>query len=266
MVRINSIILSEMKFLALFTAVGPLSVASYSIGESRRALTTPPQPSRRDVLRWCGSSSFVALATLVPGTKGTSLAAPPPTGPTADEDVRMLADGADALSSLLGNWERATVDCTYADVPRDLLETRNKELLLEKASVFALFDKSVSVVSCKTSNRIVRDYIGATGKGPLVGAERRMLRRPVAERVDPDDLDEYYAQAESYSQAMSRAVSLSYAAGTADFDSMNNFDKEKGVTGGNDTNLEQARRAIAEAKVSLDSVLRLLNVGETVDA
>ena len=60
------------------------------------------------------------------------------------------------------------------------------------ASEFALFDKSVSVVSCKKTNRIVRDYIGATGKGPLVGADKRLLRKNVVETLDPDNLDDYF--------------------------------------------------------------------------
>jgi hypothetical protein len=89
----------------------------------------------------------------------------------------------------LTNWQRATVECNYADVPRDLLSADNKQLLLEKASTYALFDKSVSVESCKTSNRLVRDYIGVTGKGPLVGMEKKF--RKALDVVDPDSLDDY---------------------------------------------------------------------------
>lgn len=79
-----------------------------------------------------------------------------------------LMEARETLGVLLANYNRATVDCTFADVPRELLETKNKEVLLEKASTFALFDKSVSVESCKTTNRIVRDYLGITGKGTCV--------------------------------------------------------------------------------------------------
>lgn len=142
-------------------------------------------------------------------------------------DVDILREAIEALSSLLDNWTKATVDCTYADVPRELLEAKNKEKLLEKASEFALFDKSTSVVSCKRTNRIVRDYIGATGKGPLVGAEKRLLRENVVDLVDPDKLDEYFSSVESFSQTMSRATSLAFMAGHNDFDSMNNFAEGK---------------------------------------
>lgn len=112
-------------------------------------------------------------------------------------------------------------------------------------------------MSCKRSNRIVRDYIGATGKGPLVGAEKRLLRKGVVERVDPDLLDDYFSSVESFSQALSRATSLSYTAGTADFDAVNNF--AEGEKSGDGSNLEQARGAIAEANDSLKKAVALLN-------
>lgn len=111
--------------------------------------------------------------------------------PSLQDDPRVsLHEAQDTLATLLENWERATVDCTYADVPRELLEQKNKELLLEKAATNALFDKSVSVISCKTSNRVVRDYLGATGKGPLVGIDKK-IRQSLDWMDDPDQLDDY---------------------------------------------------------------------------
>ena len=95
------------------------------------------------------------------------------------------------LTTLLENWQRATVDCTFADVPRELLERKNKELLLEKAKTSALFDKSASVETCKTTNRIVRDYLGVTGKGPLVGMEKQL--KLAMDSVDANRLDDYIA-------------------------------------------------------------------------
>ncbi|VEU36825.1 unnamed protein product [Pseudo-nitzschia multistriata] len=83
----------------------------------------------------------------------------------ATNPVEKLMEAQETLNTLLENYERATTDCTFADVPRELLETKNKELLLEKAATNALFDKSASIETCKTTNRIVRDYLGVTGKG-----------------------------------------------------------------------------------------------------
>jgi len=190
-----------------------------------------------------------------------SMSAPfafPPVANAKEElsDVDILKEAIEALSSLLDNWTKATVDCTYADVPRELLEAKNKEKLLEKASEFALFDKSTSVVSCKRTNRIVRDYIGATGKGPLVGIEKRLLRENVVDLVDPDRLDEYFLTVESFSQTMSRATSLAFMAGHNDFDAMNNFAEGKEDSDG--SNLEQARRAIGEANTYLKRAVTLL--------
>jgi len=166
----------------------------------------------------------------------------------------------ETLGKLLDNWKRATIDCTFADVPRELLEQKNKELLLEKASTFALFDKSVSVETCKTTNRIVRDYLGVTGIGPLVGMDKK-LKRGLEFLVDVDDLDVYVSELETFSQAYSRACSLSYTAGVADFDSVNNFSKDEaddGSSNDENSNLNQAKDAIVQAKTSLDIIVRLL--------
>ncbi len=71
------------------------------------------------------------------------------------------------------------------------MERKNKELLLEKAKTSALFDKSASVETCKTTNRIVRDYLGVTGKGPLVGMEKQL--KMAMDYVDADRLEDYIA-------------------------------------------------------------------------
>lgn len=135
----------------------------------------------------------------------------------------------------------------------------------------------------------MRDYIGVTGKGPLVGLEKRLLGRGVGgvvERVDPDLLDEYYSEVDSFSRAISRAASLSYTAGMADLNSVNNFAKEEepsttttttttttattsattatttpAVQSPEDSNLEQARSAVIDAKGSIDRILKLLSSG-----
>jgi hypothetical protein len=66
-------------------------------------------------------------------------------------------------------------------------------------------------------------------------------------------------EVENFSQCLAKAASLSYAAGTADFDSINNFDKSSASTSRNEgSNLEQSRRAIQEAKTSIDRILALL--------
>ena len=63
---------------------------------------------------------------------------------------------------------------------------------------------------------------------------------------------------ESFQQSMARAASLSYTAGIADFDSVNNFAKDD-KNRKEDSNLEQARRAIVDAKTSLDHMVGMLD-------
>ena len=114
------------------------------------------------------------------------------------------------------------------------------------------------MVSCKRTNKIVRDYIGATGKGPMVGIEKRLLRKSIVDVVDPDNLDEYFSAVESFSQELARATSLSYTAGVSDFDSINNFAKDDDkILNEDGTNLEQARKAIGEANSYLKKALSL---------
>ena len=233
------------------------TASSYTVGRTTTTSTTQ-QHSRRNAFakigRWTLPIIASSIVTLSPVRTATAKEA---TLSSADADISLLKEATEVLTSLLDNWEKATVDCTYADVPRELLEAKNKERLLEKASEFALFDKSTSVVSCKRTNRIVRDYIGATGKGPLVGADKRLLRKNVMERVDPESLDDYFAAVESFSQAISKATSLSYTAGTADFDSVNNFAKGEEKLSGDGSHLTQARTAIEEANAALKNALAL---------
>lgn len=176
---------------------------------------------------------------------------------TTDADISMLKESVEVLDSLLDNWNKATIDCTYADVPRDLLDAKNKDKLLEKASEFALFDKSASVVTCKRVNGVVRDYIGSTGKGPLVNIEKRLLRSNVVDRIDPDNLDTYFSSVESFSQLLSRAKTLSYSAGHNDFDSMNNF-VEGEESGGGSKILDETKVTIDEANQDLKRALSFI--------
>jgi hypothetical protein len=212
-------------------------------------------------------SAAVIVASM--STATTALPAQAKPGTTTAPIVNPLPElllAQETLGKLLDNWKRATIDCTFADVPRDLLEQRNKELLLEKASTYALFDKSVSVESCKTTNRIVRDYLGVTGIGPLVGIDKKM-KRGIAFLEDVDDMDQYVFELEAFSQAYARASSLSYTAGVADLDSVNNFSKEEADDGSSNdvnSNLNQAKDAISQAKASLDVLVALLQKGHEV--
>lgn len=227
-------------------------------------------PARRQILKnlkKTGSTLTVAyLPFWTPASIQNSNANAATTTISVEAEIQLVKDSYTALTNLLDNWDKATIDCIYADIPRELLEQKNKAELLEKASTFALFDKSTSVVSCKKSNKIVRDYIGVTGKGPLVGIEKRLLKRSVVNEVDPDELETYFEYTEQFSAALSKASSLSYMAGVADFESVNTFAKgsDSEVSNGEgNSNLDQSKRAIGEAQTYLGKIVALLPGTET---
>jgi len=139
-----------------------------------------------------------------------------------------------------------------------LLETKNKQGLLERASTFALFDKGVSVVTCKTNNKKIRDYLGRTGIGPVVGLDKR-LRKALELVDDPDDLDAFVQASEAAQQALSRADSYSYTAG-GDYDALNNFGKNDvaKVLDAN-INLKQVKQSIQMGIDNLNTILNIID-------
>lgn len=195
-----------------------LSGVSFTLGF--RPSVPPPPPARKqqqhasillmDRSTWCRRVAVAAfsLAPLLLPSRALAVSS----DQASDPSIASIQEAADTLQKLLDNWENAVIDCTYADVPRELLETKNKEQLLEKAKVSALFDKSASIVTCKTSNRLVRDYIGATGKGPLVYIDK-VLRRGLDLVENSDDMDAYVNLTEEIQQSLAKANSLSYTAG-----------------------------------------------------
>lgn len=196
------------------------------------------------------STSLPSRAHAAEGSKWSTVKAP-------------IEEATDTLVKLLQNWERAVIDCTYADVPRELLEQKNKELLLEKASTYALFDKSVSVVSCKTRVTIVRDYLGRTGIGPLVDLNNN-LKTAVKlllqdDAMAMDEIDVFVQMVEDLQRELTRADSLSYSA-RRDFSSMNNFDPslKSEVLADPGSDLQQCKTAIQAAVAILQIILESL--------
>lgn len=209
--------------------------------------------SRRD---WTVASvAVVASALLAPQIASATteeLEADPATAV-----IGQISLATKTLQKLLDNWEDSVIDCNYADVPRELLETKNKEQLLIKASTFALFDKSVSVVTCKTNNKKIRDYLGRTGIGPVVGLDKK-LRKALDLIDDQDDLDAYVQATEAAQQALSRADSYSYTAG-GDYDALNNFGKEEqSKVIESNLNLKQVRESIQTAVDNLNIILKII--------
>jgi len=153
------------------------------------------------------------------------------------------------MDVLLRDWDELTIDCTYAEVPRALLETKNKELLLEKASTLALFDKSTSITVCKSSNRQVRAALEPLGK-----LAEQLQTASVAESIRDKDFEAFLAAAEGYESAISAADAAAYLA-QKDYSANTAF--KQGETPST-ANLDAARASIADARDELAALSKLV--------
>lgn len=72
---------------------------------------------------------------------------------------------------------------------------------------------------------------------------------------------------EAFSISYSKATSLSYTAGVADLDSVNNFSKDEvnEVNRDEDSNLQQTKSAITDAKMNLDCIIKLLQKSYNIE-
>ena len=256
-----------------FTAIDHPGAAYENPSSATSSATTTT--CRRTWVRQALRSSMTGAATLLLTTTAHPLRAWGATRTTTTtsvlernnsswSSVRMpIQDATDTLEKLLREWQRAVIDCTYADVPRELLEQKNKELLLEKAATNALFDKSASVVSCKTVVSTVRDYLGRTGIGPVVELDKSLkiaLARLLEEdTMEMEQIETIVQTVEDAQRELTRADSLSYSA-RRDFSSMNNFDPalSSKILADSGSNLQQCKAAIQAAVDKLQIVLRML--------
>lgn len=225
----------------------------------------------RQLLLLSSIAAFVPSAEAAPVLFGGKL--PPVAGfsttETWTEIKAPIVAATDTLEKLVQNWERAVIDCMYADVPRELLEQKNKELLLEKASTFALFDKSVSVISCKTVVNTVRDYLGRTGIGPVADLDKS-LKAAVAKllsqsendddsAMDAEQIEKILQTVEDIQRTLTRADSLSYSA-RRDYTSLNNFppDQTATVLADSTSNLQQCKATVQTAVLALRDLTAML--------
>jgi len=215
--------------------------------------------SRRKLLSVPVVGGAFAFTCISPPPWAAAVAAPIPISPEdASSTIRAARD---ALSILMANWDKSTIDCSVADVSRDLLEQKNKAELLEKAATFALFDKDGAVMSCKEDNKKVRNFIGK-----LKNLDRQFASaRDII--IDADgDLEEYFSLVDDYSRRMSAANSLSYSAGQ-DFSAINTskMNTEEGdvgkqeLAGGKGDNMLAAQSELMNAREDIDKICSMLS-------
>jgi len=126
-------------------------------------------------------------------------------------DYSKLKVGLKGLDTLLANWEEETTLCNYAEVTKELLETKNKAALLEAAKTNALFNKDATmVVKCKRTPQPIKDAMGFDDlEAPLYKSDLTVAR--LRDRVDPDMLDDYVEAEEKYAQIFASARTMTYS-------------------------------------------------------
>ncbi|GMH49638.1 hypothetical protein TrRE_jg3672 [Triparma retinervis] len=178
--------------------------------------------------------------------------------PSPEEAVATLESARTTLAFLLTNWEKTVIDCSTADVSRDLLETQNKEQLLEKAKTFALFDKDAAVLSCKESNSKVRTFITRLKRldGQFSGAKLVVIDKE-------GDIERYFDLVDRYNNALSAANSASYTA-SMDFSSLNankmdtSLNKEDQQLSGGSDNMDNTKIELRTALEAITEITEML--------
>lgn len=219
---------------------------------------------RRDAVRagWL-MGMLLGTATLLANPQGASAAKAAKDAERAA--MLKLVVGLKGLTFLLANWEEETTLCNYAEVQRGLLESKNKQELLEAAKTNALFNKEVSmVIRCKRNPLAVREYLGlASDNHPLHNAVSAIAK--FRKTVDPDSLEAYVEAEETYSRLVASADAMAYGAGGGgrgggDFSANNEFAKGEKQDAKQSKLQEAARADVKQVRTALKTIVTLLGV------
>ena len=197
--------------------------------------------SRRALLQHATTGGAAVGAALLPAVPAANAA-------DALTPERLTASVV-ALDKLLSDWTELVTDCTYAEVPRELLETKNKELLLEKASTLATFDKSSSINVCKSTNKVVRQVLD---KMP---APKQLQSPAFAALVEEDNFEAFLAASERYTNAVSAADAAAFLSATGDYSARTAF--RPGETAST-PNLDASRENVEMARDALKALTKLV--------
>ena len=190
-------------------------------------------------------------------------------GEELKRDMLRLKVGLKGLNYLLDNWDNETTQCNYAQLDRALLAKNKKAELLEAATTNALFDKDnkYMIIKCKRTPGSVKEYLGlASTTDPLYRAPD-MIKR-CRKLVSDDAIDAYVEAEEAFSQVLSSAGSMTYAAmggggragAGADFSTFNEFKKGEKQDPRDIQFLTGARRDIEKVRDILSVIVTSLPV------
>lgn len=170
------------------------------------------------------------------------------------------------VAYLIDNWEDRTTYCNFGEFQRELLLPENKEKLFAAAKEFSLwdYDKSKTMnVMCKRDPQVVRAFLGLTPDNLLLNqAEKLMKKSSTIDRIDPDNIEDYFEAVETYVQALATADGLAYQAKT-DYASTETVSKEYGkqaINSGKGDYLAQSKKAVIIVRDQLKKIVTALQL------
>jgi hypothetical protein len=177
-------------------------------------------------------------------------------------DIYRLKRGLKEIQYLLDNWDEKTTYCNFGEFKRELLDTKNKQVLLDSAAKLGLldYDKSATMnVKCRSDPEVVRAFLGLTQENLLLTrADDLMRKQSSINRVNEDNLEDYLAAIEDFSVAVSTVDVLGYTART-DFSSTETQSLEEVLSSGNNK-LKQSKDSVIKARDSLQKIIELLRL------
>lgn len=152
----------------------------------------------------------LAAASIFSATPLPLLAAPD------SPSVIRLRKGLSDLDAMISNWSEITIDCSYGEIQRQLLESSQKQQLLEAAS--STSKGATMVTMCKSSARAVRRGLGTTEEGPLTKVSVVLKQPELLDALQSDaDFERFQATSERLQQALSAADAAAFYSASGDF-------------------------------------------------
>jgi hypothetical protein len=179
-------------------------------------------------------------------------------------DLNRLRLGLREVSYLLDHWDEKTTYCNFGEYQRELLLPENKELLYKAAKETGLldYDKSKTMnIMCKKDPEVIRAFLGLTKDNLLLAKAESLMKKPTTiDRVDPDLVDQYFEDIETYMQSVATADSLAYQART-DYASTETATRESyQEKSGKSDYLTQSKEAVKTVRDSLARIVAALNI------
>eukprot|EP01041_Mallomonas_annulata_P001857 gene1857-3603_t len=254
-----SFISSQSKPLRLWSSIRHSVFETVSFGQSSHGSTFSTYPifDSNQYKKICGVMLLSTLLIFSPVHSSNADQAP-------TNEFSRLKKGLREVDYLLDHWDEKTTYCNFGEFQRELLDTKNKEKLMEAAAKGGLldYDKSDTMnVVCKRDPQVVRAFLGLTSDDNpnLVKADLLMRKPTTLDLIDPDSFDEYIEAVDVFARSIAEIDGLSYNA-RSDFSSTETFSKDKIGTQGSSDYLEQTKKSVIKARDSLAKVVNLLGI------